>query len=187
MKSPRTPELLGLDLSLNATGYAEKAGTGLIQAPKDETGITRIDTIAEEVQHRAQGKDLVIMESHAFSARQKYAHEIGELFGVVKWLLHHDGHVVIEVPPARLKKFATGAGNAGKDEVLAAAIRGLGFMGSNNNEADAWVLYQMSVYWYRGSLDLLPIYRAEVLEAIDWPVFEAHEAQEVPFPEVEGD
>jgi crossover junction endodeoxyribonuclease RuvC len=180
-------ELLGLDLSLNATGYAEKAGTGLIHAPKGETGITRIDSIAEEVQYRAQGKDLVIMESHAFSARQQYAHEIGEVFGVVKWLLHHDGHVVIEVPPARLKKFATGAGNAGKDEVLAAAIRSLGFMGSNNNEADAWVLYQMGVYWYRGNLDMLPMYRAEVLEAIDWPVFQARPPQEEPFQDVHRD
>jgi crossover junction endodeoxyribonuclease RuvC len=187
MKSPRTPELLGLDLSLTATGYAENGGTGLIHAPKGETGITRIDSIAREVQHRAAGKDLVILEAHSFSARQQYAHEIGELFGVVKWLLHNDGHVVIEVPPARLKKFATGKGNAGKDEVIAGAIRALGFPGSNNNEADAWVLYQMGVYWYRGNLDMVPVYRSQVLEAMDWPVFEVHSAQEVPFPEVAGD
>ena len=179
--------MLGLDLSLNATGYAEKAGTGLIHAPKGETGITRIDSIAHGVQARAEGKDLVIMESHAFSARQQYAHEIGELFGVVKWLLHNDGHVVIEVPPARLKKFATGVGNAGKDEVLASAIRALGFLGSNNNEADAWVLYQMGVHWYRGNLDEIPMYRGEVLEAIDWPVFQARPPRETAFPDVVRD
>ena len=101
---------LGLDLSLTATGFADHAGTGLIRAPKGETGIERIETIAMAVVERARLNHVVIMESHAFSARQQYAHEIGELFGVVKYLLYIQGIPVVEVPPASLKKYAPARG-----------------------------------------------------------------------------
>jgi crossover junction endodeoxyribonuclease RuvC len=158
---------LGLDLSLAATGFADHAGTGLIRAPKGETGIERIETLAMAVTERARLSDMVIIEGHSFSSRQSFAHEIGELFGVVKYLLYISGTPIVEVPPASLKKYATGKGNAGKDEVIAAAIRSLGFPGSNNNEADAWVLYSMAKAWYEGEDG--PAYRRLVLKGIKWP------------------
>jgi crossover junction endodeoxyribonuclease RuvC len=160
-------QCLGLDLSLAGTGFADHIGTGLIRAPKGEAGIERIETIAMAVLERVRGKDLVVIEGHSFSSRQSFAHEIGELFGVVKYLLYAQGTPVVEVPPASLKKYATGKGNAGKDEVIAAAIRSLGFPGSNNNEADAWVLYSMGKAWYEGEDG--PAYRRLVLMGIKWP------------------
>lgn len=158
---------LGLDLSLTATGFADHVGTGLIHAPKGEAGIERIETLAMAVTERARLSDVVIIEGHSFSSRQSFAHEIGELFGVVRYLLYISGTPIVEVPPASLKKYATGKGNAGKDEVIAAAIRSLGFPGSNNNEADAWVLYSMGQSWYETKEE--PIYRAKVLSTISWP------------------
>jgi hypothetical protein len=45
------------------------------------------------------------------------------------------------LPPASLKKFATGKGNAKKPDMLAAARVRLGYGGADDNEADAlWLL-----------------------------------------------
>jgi crossover junction endodeoxyribonuclease RuvC len=161
--------VLGLDLSLRATGYASSAGTGLILPPKGETGIGRIEAIAYGVLDKAEAIDLVAMEGHSFSQRQAFAHEAGEVSGVVKHLLHRQHVQWVEVPPASLKKYCTGKGNAGKDEVIASAIRSLGFEGSNNNEADAWVLYLMAKAWYSPTTEFLPQYRQKVLDSVPWP------------------
>lgn len=53
------------------------------------------------------------------------------------------------IAPMQRAKYATGKGNAGKDEVLAAAIRKFGYQGSSNDEADALVIAYLG-------LELLP-------------------------------
>lgn len=43
--------------------------------------------------------------------------------------------------PSEIKKFATGKGNAKKDQMIQAAKESLGYQGDNDNEADAlWIL-----------------------------------------------
>lgn len=66
------------------------------------------------------------------------------------WALVHELRVrdqveIIEITPGQVKKYATGKGNAGKTEVMAAAIRRYPDVPiSNDNEADAWVLAAMA-------------------------------------------
>jgi crossover junction endodeoxyribonuclease RuvC len=131
--------VVGLDLSLTSTGVADGNGTRRF-CPKSR-GIERLhDFYTWAAAVRA---DLVMMEGYSYGSRGK-VFDIGEMGGVVKLALSMRGVPFIIVPPSTLKKYATGKGNAGKDEVLSAAIRA-GFAGSNNDEADAWWLRHMGL------------------------------------------
>jgi len=165
--------ILGLDLSLTATGVAWEGGTGLISTKL--RGMERLDHIAGAVAELVWNgvhftTDLVVMEGYSFGSQGRSVFDIGELGGVIKLELYRHNVPVVEVAPAMLKKFATGKGNVGKDEVLAAAIRKYAFEGTNNNEADAWILYWMGRLHYDRNVEPLYDYQREALEKIEWPV-----------------
>lgn len=67
------------------------------------------------------------------------AHTYGAFYGqLTAWCEHHEiPHQ--GVPVGTIKKFATGKGNAGKEEMLC-AIQGRGFKPIDDNEADALAL-----------------------------------------------
>lgn len=133
--------VLGLDLSLTATGVADIDGTPHTIRPKT-TGAERLHEIRTAVTRYLDGggtqwrAGLVAIEGYAF-ARPNQAHQIGELGGVIRHLLWMHTQPWVEVAPKQVKKYATGSGNAGKNEVLTAAVRRLGYEGSDDNEADA--------------------------------------------------
>jgi hypothetical protein len=73
----------------------------------------------------------------------------------------------VTIPPKSRAKFATGKGNANKEEVMSAitALTGLSWLGKNGNDrCDAWVLREMTLaYW-----DLSPYsWTSEQLSALD--------------------
>lgn len=157
---------LGLDLSLTGTGVALESGTFTIR-PKC-FGAERLafieDRIAEVVSDN--GITLVAMEGYAFG-RPNQAHQVGELGGVVRLKLWRMGVPFVVIPPASLKKYATGKGNANKDAMLEAAIRRFGFEGHGNDEADAWLLLQAALCAY--GKRQFTAYQAEAIEKIAWP------------------
>jgi Holliday junction resolvasome RuvABC endonuclease subunit len=166
--------ILGLDLSLTATGVAWEGGTEVLSFPKLR-GFDRIERINSAIwEHFGPGKPsehetVVVIEGYSFGSIGRAVYDIAELGGVTRYLFHERGLRYVEVPPATLKKFATGKGNAGKDEVLAAAIRRFGFAGSNNNEADAWMLFQMGRAAYCSPPIVPTDYQREALAKIEWP------------------
>lgn len=140
------PCVVGLDLSLTATGVAGAEGVPSSIRPAG-VGTVRLSAIRAGVVASIVGADLVMVEGPAFGRAQQM-HALGQLAGVVYLALDEAGARWMLVPPASLKKYATGRGNAGKAEVLAAAIRRLGYAGHDDNEADA--------LWLRAiGLDLL--------------------------------
>jgi Holliday junction resolvasome RuvABC endonuclease subunit len=89
---------------------------------------------------------------------------------VIRLALHEAGIPFAVVQPSTLKRLATGKGNAGKDEVLAAAIRRLGFDGHDNNEADAlWLLAAGHVWYGAPGAPQLPASHREALAKVQWP------------------
>ena len=116
--------------------------------------------------------DLVLIEGYAY-ARPYQAHQMGELGGVLRLALIKRRYPFIVITPGTLKKFATGNGNAGKDQMLSTAIRRLGYEGHDHNEADAlWLLEMAGVHYgiETGVTRAVPKYQREVLAKIDWPV-----------------
>ena len=136
--------VLALDLSLTSTGVASDEGTFTIKT--SETGAERLAYIRDEVRKAVfrYVPEVVAIEGYAY-ARANQAHQIGELGGVVRLLLHDMGIDTLIVPPASIKKWATGKGNADKDTMLEVAIREFAFEGHGNDEADAWLLYLMAL------------------------------------------
>lgn len=137
--------VLALDLSLTSTGYAyDRPHIGLEAATINPTmvGPERLDLITCHVLTMAETADLVAIEGYAHG-RHNRAHQIGELGGVIRLTLWRHRIPYLEVAPTKIKKYATGSGRAGKDEVLVEAVRRLGYAGSSRDEADALWLHAL--------------------------------------------
>jgi crossover junction endodeoxyribonuclease RuvC len=171
------PKFMGLDLSLTSTGVSVNGETFSIK-PKIR-GVERLIEISDRIVSQAVGSGCiaVVIEGYSFGSKFSRAHSLGELGGVVKVALHRLGLPIVEVPPKCRAKFATGNGNANKDDVLNALKEQFPnrfHAGYGNDECDAWVLEQMAYAklnesWYDWSKAQLA-----ALDKVDWePLFDA--------------
>lgn len=124
---------IGIDFSLTGTGVAHYRNgewdCTTIRSLKDDgtpTGfLRRVHKIAADIIAWADPieGDVWAIESPAFNAKGA---ALDRMFGgwwiVIDDLTQHHAEPWL-VPPTMLKKLATGKGNAGKDEVLAATVR----------------------------------------------------------------
>lgn len=171
--------VLALDVSLTCTGYASTwtaaASSGVLVPPREASaGIERLAWIREAALTLSEESDLVVLEGYSFGSKGRATVSLGELGGVVRVALWEAGVPVVEVSPSGRAKYATGAGNASKDAVLAAAIRRFGYTGHLHDEADALVLLRMAQdhYALEGRVDVPTNHRA-ALGAVAWPTPEA--------------
>lgn len=144
--------IAGLDLSLTSTGIATVDGTCTVGArhvthPGDQL-IARCLHVRQQIADVtcAHGwPDLVVIED--LVVRSQAAATLGVLHGVVRNWLWTAGVTIQLVPPATLKKFATGRGNANKDAVRdAARDRGGLPAGVTSDECDAWWLREIGLH-----------------------------------------
>ncbi len=161
--------VVGLDLSLTATGYADGTGAVVLVPARGLVGIPRLEHILEKIRQRADewpSTTVVVVEGYGFHSQKAVA--LGELGGVVRLFLHTEGHAWVDVAPAMLKKFATGKGNARKPEMLDAAIRRWAYEGpADDNAVDAYLLRCMGLVQY--TRQHAPGYAYEAIEKIAWP------------------
>lgn len=157
-------KVIGIDPSLNATGFAYPTSTGAgaitgIINPKPLRGPARLlycrtkfIQMLEEVE-----PDLVVYESYAMGARGN-TFDMGEMGGVFKVEMFERRIPYLEVPPSNLKMFALGSGGAGeagkglkgeakkravKAAMVNAATSILGRKLPTDDEADAYHLMRM--------------------------------------------
>ena len=163
--------VIGLDLSLTSTGYAHV--TAVLRAAErirrpQYTGTERLRAVRDAIEHRVRDADadLVVLEGYAFG-RPNQAHQLGELHGVVRVMLDTTGVPWCVIPPASLKKYATGKGNADKGLMLTEAVRRLGYAGSSNDEADALWLACAGHHLLGHPVIDVPKINAAALAAID--------------------
>lgn len=175
-------KILALDLSLTATGYAGGAAVrpGVLTPPKDAArGPARLAWIRDSVLVLAahgDSADLVCMEGYSFGQARgsSQMHSTGELGGVVRLALWEHRIPYVEIAPGTLKRYATGRGNAPKDEVLVAAVRRLRYDGSDHNVADAMWLLAMALDHYGAPPVQMPAAHRQALAAVQWPEIHAH-------------
>lgn len=166
-------KIISLDLSLARTGYALPSRVGLLVPPKAaDRGVRRLAWFRLQVRSLVMEThaDLVAIEGYSFGtpAGSSHSHALGELGGVVRLELHDLKVPFVEIAPSSLKKYACGKGNAKKMDVLAAAIRRLGYAGSDDNEADALWLRHMALDHYGLGIVELPQVHREALEKVIW-------------------
>lgn len=91
--------------------------------------------------------DLVVYEGYAMGGkrRQTRPYDAGELGGVLKTMIWEEGYDMLLVPPPSLKLYATGKGNADKDQMRVAMGKLRGSFFSSDDEADAYGLMRMGL------------------------------------------
>lgn len=185
-----TLTVTGLDLSLTGTGLAK---VELVLDPTSGLRLSetwRLDTIeskgsatadlhdrwlrlarlSSEACEFAEGSDLVVIEAPAFSRTTGQQHDRSGLWWLTVSRLHAGWPQVVEVLPNLRAKYATGKGNAGKDEVLAAVVRRYpDVLVTNNNEADAVVLASIGVRHLGHPVDQVPAVNLTALHKVRWP------------------
>jgi Holliday junction resolvasome RuvABC endonuclease subunit len=130
------PRVVGLDLSMTATGIADADGITSTVKPR-RVGDARLTEIRDEVRVAVYGSDFVVIEdlpTHAHGAGIT-----GMVHGAIRAMLQ-SGPPYVLVTPATLKKFATGRGNAGKPEMAVALFKRAGLELADDNQVDAWWL-----------------------------------------------
>lgn len=154
------PIFVGLDLSLTSTGVAIIHGDKvtvdrLVSRPKPSptTGdqASRIAHIASELITRIplSHQTFVGVEGPSYASTGSGAHILGGLWWCVRAQLEAYGLDTIVIPPASVKKYATGKGNAAKDEVLAAIIRRYPDVEvRGNDEADALAIAMLTARYH---------------------------------------
>lgn len=138
--------VVAFDLSLTRSAACAEGQLDVLET-KDLRGHERLSTILSWVEDTfAYDDHLIAIEGYAY-ARANQAHQIGELGGLVRHRLWTAGIPYLEVAPSSIKTYATGKGNASKDEVYGEAIRRGGdlFTGTSNDEADAWWLWALAM------------------------------------------
>jgi len=167
--------LMGLDLSLTSTGYSINGKTGFIATKaKGPERLTRISNEIIDIAY-ANPLDVVILEGYSFASRNSQAHSIGELGGVVRMRLWQSGIPYIEVPPTCRAKFATGKGNASKNEVISSISARTGIVWSGpgaDDMCDAWILEQMGLAYIGESSYDWPELNMSSLKSINWEYLE---------------
>lgn len=162
---------IGLDLSLEATGLALVDGATRTIRPKagPDDPARRLHEIVERTITRlhAQPADVAVVE--AYFVNPKFvtsALRLAELGGAIRVALFEANIPYVEIPPASLKMFATGNGNAKKDQMIHAAFEN-GGTPANDNEADAYLLRLIALQRYEPRDDRPRL--TESLLALDWP------------------
>lgn len=159
-------KIVGIDASLTGTGVAiisEKQITTTIQSKL--SGPARLIEIRELVREIVSGADIVVIEGYAY-AMANQAHQIGELGGVLRTMFYEMGLKWVEVNPSLVKKYATGKGNAKKEEIAVAIYKRWGREFPTNDEADAFVLASIGQSLAGYHFDNLTAFQHEVIDQL---------------------
>jgi len=183
-EGPRTPpRVLGLDLSITATGVADITRHGRIitstirtdpkDFSRDERGtrlrLTHIVSIIAELIPDGDPPALVAVEGPSYGSKGNALHQLAGL-----WWLTYDHLVraalpVVVIPPGQVKKYATGKGTADKTAMAVALQRHAGIELGDDNQVDAWWLRCMGLDYLGEAPVKLPAAQRAALDKITWP------------------
>lgn len=169
--TPGRPKILGLDLSITCTGVAGAGWTDAIKPPdaKKADIHTRIDFIVRRLHEFLPGIELVALEGISFGSPDTNR-QIAGLNWIVRRELWKRGVPFASVPPASLKQFISGKGNAAKADVVREVTRRFPWFQGGEDEADAVVLAGMAAERVGQPIVELPKAQREAgMKKVVWP------------------
>lgn len=146
--------IIGIDPSLAGTGIAFADETTATVKEKGYTGDKRLILIYTSVRAAVRDADVAIIED--LPANAMSAGITGRSQGVVRLVLQQLGIPYIAIPPATLKKAATGKGNCKKQFMAETLEQMLGDPNDgrvnlrDDNRVDAFFLQQCGRYLFMG-------------------------------------
>jgi crossover junction endodeoxyribonuclease RuvC len=177
--TPAAPVVIGLDLSLTATGYAGPDGTKVIKSTghKDDTLAQRADRLAGLCEHifgalDGWQADLVVIEAPSIGQARGSSgnvHDRSGLWWLIVGRLFETRTPVVEVPPGSLKKYVSGNGSLKKNAISMHVLKRFGVEIEDDNEADAFVLRAIGLDLLGHALVQLPVVHRAALEKLPRP------------------
>ena len=174
MTTSVTPRVIGLDLSLTSTGVASSLGWTDTIRPKKIRGLDRLRMILDSVRAYTSGYELVVIEGPSFGHSGFRQHEeLVALRWMVRDVVDRQQVPFAIVPPATLKLYATGRGNATKNDMAQAMDKAHpgripGFVdGRRFDEADALALAGMGAAYLNGTP--LTAAQTRAMATVQWP------------------
>lgn len=140
---------VGIDPSTN-TGFVRLDSDGNVEVEKVINGVGKIDpyrmiTLVDNIVKELRPDDYITIESPSNHSKGKF---ISQMFGIawaIRIQLMRLGIRYIDVAPSQVKKFATGKGNAPKDQMILPLSKKWGFENRNDNIRDAYVLARIGL------------------------------------------
>ena len=171
------PTIVGLDLSLTSTGMCVNGDAGSMSTTLK--GIPRLNCISSMITNRLSevSDPAVCIEGYSFGSRNSQAHSIGELGGVVRMALWKRDIPWVDIPPTCRAKFATGKGNAAKNEVVSSISARTGIVWSGkgaDDMCDAWILEEMGRVHFGIARYEWPQVNLSAMDKVDWSSFSVY-------------
>lgn len=157
--------LIGVDPSLTATGVATPQDTFTIKSKAD--GDRRLMDLYLQVFDQAVHADFAALEDLPTHAQG--AGKTGMAQGAVRVALLNADVDYVVIPPACLKKYATGKGNATKPDMRMALYQRMGLDLRDDNQVDAWWLRAMLCDALGTPVCQLPRTHRDSLAKVTWP------------------
>lgn len=164
-----TVRVVGLDLSMTATGVALHDGATLTIKPKGK-GDDRLIGLRDALAYMVADAELAVIEDMPARLQANAAKAVGFVHGTVRTLLLDLGVPYAVVPPATLKAYATGKGNADKTAMAIAALKRADIEFGDDNECDAAWLRWAGLDWLGHPEVSLPAAQRDRLTKATWPI-----------------
>lgn len=187
VKRHRPPYVVGLDLSLTASGVAvlglESGRTQLELVKTAAAGdsltaaVNRAQTATERILRLLPPHGLVVVEAPSHGSQFGKAHERAGLWWLIVTRLHQRGFLYAQVAPRTRSKYAAGhrpvakpRSGPSKQEVVAAGRAEFPYLElRNDNLADAFALARMGARFLGAPIDPSTRQRDEAVAAVRWP------------------
>lgn len=171
------PVVVGLDLSIAATGVATPHGVETIKLAA-KLGDSRLQILADKVEELVVPRipapylpaELVVIEGYV--TRSPAASVLGLVHGAVRTRLLDLGVPYLLVPPATLKKYATGKGTGDKTAMAIAALKRAGREFGDDNQCDAWWLSVLGLDLLGHPIVDIPKTQRAAIQGLQLPVKE---------------
>jgi Holliday junction resolvasome RuvABC endonuclease subunit len=165
-----TPRVYGLDLSLTSTGIASNAGWADVIRPAAKLrGHERLAFLRTEILDRSAGADLIAVEGPAFGAKGSAYHQLAGMWWLITHALWRRNDRVAIVPPSNVKRYATGKGNANKDDIMREVSRRFDWFQGGNDSADALILASLAADHLGVPMVVMPQTHRTALSGVEWP------------------
>lgn len=145
--------ILALDVATKC-GWCTASGSGTwdFSLKRDDSGGIRIIKFIQKLKETVIDDriDLIVFERTAGFHKSALIIQ-AEMHGAMKQFCHDSGIEYRAYSASEIKKFATGKGNAKKDQMIEAAIKTYGVTPGDDNEADAIHIYHLAMRDFNAS------------------------------------